>query len=112
MSEAPLSTTSAPPKPSRTTVRYDVCGERLLIEDFDAVEKIGNIYLPNGAKSEELVKGKVIAIGPDVKTVRIGDIVVHVPDLGTKLKEGKRTYLMLPENAIIAIDNEYVERGE
>ena len=76
----------------RTTVRYDMCGRRLLVEDFPRVEKIGSIIIPGMALAEDLVTGKIVAVGPDVKTVKLGDTVIHVPDLGTKLKEGNRTY--------------------
>jgi len=100
-------------RPPRTLCRYEMCGDRILFEDFNLKkqEKIGRIYMANG-KEEELAKAKVIAIGPDVKTTKLNDVVIIVPDLGTHLKDGDKTYRVLPENSVMAIDYAFNEEEE
>ncbi len=96
----------------RSETRFELCGERLLIEDYKLKNKIGRIILPSGVQSETLAKSRVVAIGPDIKTVLVGDIILSVPDLGTTIKDGKRIFRMIPANMVIAIDKKFNKKEE
>jgi len=93
--------------------RYALCGDRIAFEDYNLKEKkmVGRMYMPNGVL-EELAKGKVMAIGPDVTTVKIGDVIIIVPDLGTHLVDGDKKYRVLPENSVMGIDHGFDEDKE
>jgi len=113
MSKETKSTVKVAKNQGKSTVRFHMCGDRLLLDLLPMKLKSGNIILPSGY-NESLVKSRVVAIGPEVKTVHVGDIVVHVSDLGTEIKDhkSKKSYINLPENAMIAIDTEFDEEAE
>jgi co-chaperonin GroES (HSP10) len=100
----------------KSTIRYSMCGDRIALHEFKQKEKdkIGSLYIPMGNQERqvELSKAKVLAVGPDVKTVEVGDIVVTPYGLGTHLLDGDETYAVLPENAIMAIDSKFDEEKE
>lgn len=91
-----------------TKFRYKLCGDRIAFEDYKLKEttKVGRIYMAN-AEVPELAKGKVMGVGPDVKTVSVGDVIIIVPDLGTHITDDKKKYRILPENAVMAIDGAF-----
>lgn len=94
-----------------TSIRYSMCGDRLALREIKQKEKemIGSLYIPteSAERAIDLAKAEVLAIGPDVKTVKLGDIIVTPHGLGTHLLDGDKKYTVLPENAIMAIDNGY-----
>lgn len=49
------------------------------------------------------ISSEVVAIGPDVKTVQVGDTVYYLPKSGDTLKLDGETYIVLPETQIVAI---------
>ena len=77
-------------------------------EDMSDEEKTasGIITTRNIQKmTEQLVAGKVIRIGPDVKNVKVGDIVLHHSNRFIVIDGEDYQFLMKEEN-VIAIDNE------
>lgn len=97
--------------PGTSVCRFHMCGDRVLMQDLEVKQHTGSIILPQGVRIMDLVKARVVAVGPDVNTVQCGDIVIHVPELGTRIQDPltKVEYLQLPENAMIAIDTEFSE---
>jgi chaperonin GroES len=59
------------------------------------------LYLPDGAKEKSVV-AKVVAVGKDVKEVKVGDRVVYKEYAPTELKTGGVEYLILKEEDILA----------
>ena len=55
--------------------------------------------------TEQLVAGKVIRVGPDVKIVKVGDIVLHHSNRFIVVDKNEYQCLMKEEN-VIAVDNE------
>lgn len=60
------------------------------------------LYLPDGAK-EKPVMAKVVAVGKEVKEVKIGDRVVYKEYAPTELKTDGKEYLILKEEDILAL---------
>jgi len=58
-------------------------------------------YLPDNAK-EKPVLAKVVAVGPDVKTLKIGDDIVYKEYSTTELKVGNVKYLIVKEEDVLA----------
>jgi chaperonin GroES len=59
------------------------------------------LYLPDSAK-EKPVSATVVAIGPDVKQVKVGDHIVYKDYVVTELKIGDKDYLIIKEEDILA----------
>lgn len=58
-------------------------------------------YLPDSSK-EKPVLAKIIAIGPDVKNLKIDDKIVYKEYSTTELKINDREYLIVKEEDILA----------
>lgn len=59
------------------------------------------LYLPDSSK-EKPVAAKVEAVGPDVKTLKIGDRIVYKEYSTTELKINGVEYLILKEEDVLA----------
>ena len=59
------------------------------------------IYLPEAAK-EKPSTSKVVAIGPDVKHVKVGDQIVYKDYMATELKIDTIDYLVIKEEDVLA----------
>lgn len=60
------------------------------------------LFLPDGAKEKSVVAG-VIAVGKDVKEVKVGDRIVYKEYSPTELKNGGKEYLILKEEDVLAV---------
>ena len=59
------------------------------------------IYLPETAK-EKPVMAKVVAIGPDVKHIKVGDQIVYKDYATTELTIDATDYLLVKEEDVLA----------
>ena len=59
------------------------------------------IYLPDNAKEKPVV-AKIVAIGPDVKSLKIDDKIVYKEYSTTDLKIDKVEYLIIKEEDVLA----------
>jgi chaperonin GroES len=59
------------------------------------------LYLPDAAKEKPVV-AKVVAVGKDVKEIKIGDRIVYREYAPTELKTGGQEYLILKEEDVLA----------
>lgn len=83
------------------------------IANYILVEPIANeskteagIIIPNAQNIKKAtVRGKVLAIGPDVQFVKVGNIVVHGRWMGDKTKIGDKEQLLIQEKDILAIED-------
>lgn len=78
-------------------------GDRVLLKQAVAAEKYGQILLPDQAR-EVPMWGQILAIGPKVTTVAVGDVVqfqrfsgVDTPDVDTS-----RSLLLIHEDELVA----------
>lgn len=81
--------------------------DRVLIEPTEAEAKTsGGIFIPDSAQ-EKPQKGKVIAIGPGTKDVKmevkVGDLVLYGKYSGTEINVDNKDYLIMGQSDIIAI---------
>ncbi len=59
------------------------------------------LYIPDAAK-EKSVMAKVVAVGKDVKEVKVGDRVVYKEYSVTELKTDGKEYLIIKEEDVLA----------
>jgi len=79
-------------------------GERIVVKPDKQEEKTeGGIYLPETASKEKPQRGEVIAVGPDFKGVKKGDIVIFAKYGGTEVKLDGEEYLVLGEDDVLAV---------
>ncbi len=68
----------------------------------EALEKTASgLYLPDNAKEKPVI-AKVEAIGPDVKSVKVGDRIIYKEYTTTDLKVGDKEYLIVKEEDVLA----------
>jgi chaperonin GroES len=59
------------------------------------------LYLPDEAKEKPVV-AKVVAVGKDVKEIKVGDRIVYKEYSPTELKTGGQEYLIVKEEDVLA----------
>jgi chaperonin GroES len=81
-------------------------GSRVLLRRLDPEEKRspGGIVLPESAKSEKVLRGKVVAVGADEKIeVKKGDEVLVPQYGGTEVERGKEKLLIVKSSDVLAV---------
>lgn len=66
-----------------------------------ATKTASGLYLPDNAK-EKPVMAEVKAVGPDVKTLKVGDKIVYKEYSTTELKIDGTEYLIVKEEDVLA----------
>jgi chaperonin GroES len=59
------------------------------------------IYLPDASKEKPVI-AKVVAVGPDVKTLKIGDQIIYKEYATAELKVDGTEYLLVKEEDVLA----------
>lgn len=59
------------------------------------------LYLPDNAKEKPVI-AKIVAIGPDVKSLKAGDKIVYKEYSVTELKINETEYLIVKEEDVLA----------
>ncbi len=76
--------------------------DRVVAVREEAVSKTASgLYLPDNAKEKPVV-AKVAAIGPDVKSLKVGDRIVYKEYSTTSLKIDDKEYLIVKEEDVLA----------
>ncbi|MBQ3318270.1 MAG: co-chaperone GroES [Spirochaetales bacterium] len=78
-------------------------GERVLVK-MDKVEEktAGGIFIPQTAQEKTQI-AVVEAIGEDVKTIKVGQKIMHDKYAGTQVKMDNEEYLILNIKDVLAI---------
>jgi len=77
--------------------------DRIVLEQIESEEKTSSgIILPDSAK-EKPEQAKVIAIGPDVKGVKVGEVVLYTKYGPNEAKVDGKEYLIVKEEDVMAI---------
>jgi len=71
------------------------------VREEPQTQTASGIYLPETAK-ETPVMAKVVAIGPDVKTIKLNDLIIYKEYSTTELDIDKKTYLIVKEEDVLA----------
>lgn len=87
-------------------MKFKPLKDRVFISFTEEVEKTpGGIYVPDTAK-EKPQRGKVEAVGTEVKEVKVGDEVMFDRYAGSKVKMNGTEYLIVKEEDILGIVEE------
>jgi len=93
-----------PVPPDYSKIHIEMKGDRILVQTFPQPTQIGAIYTPDNLELP-IDRGRICNIGPDVKKLKVGDIIYKVAGLGQSLAGAdKRLYTFHPESAAIAVD--------
>jgi len=71
------------------------------VREVAATKTASGLYLPDNAK-EKPVLAKVEAVGPDVKSLKVGDKIVYKEYSTTELKIDGTEYLIVREEDVLA----------
>jgi chaperonin GroES len=66
-----------------------------------AIKTASGLYLPDNAK-EKPVMAEIKAVGPDVKSLKVGDKIVYKEYSTTELKIDGTEYLIVKEEDVLA----------
>ncbi len=87
----------------KTAVKFKPLKERVFASYLDEIEKTsGGLYIPDNAK-EKPQKGKVEAVGSEVKNVAVGDVILFDKYSGSKINLDGEDYLILKEEDILGV---------
>jgi chaperonin GroES len=87
-------------------MKFKPLKDRVFISYTEEMERTpGGIYVPDTAK-EKPQRGKVEAIGSEVKEVKVGDEVMFDRYAGSKIKMNGTEYLIVKEEDILGIVEE------
>jgi chaperonin GroES len=88
---------------TQTAVKFKPLKDRVFVSYSAELEKTaGGLYIPDAAK-EKPQKGKIEAIGNEVKNVNIGDVILFDKYSGSKITIDSQEYLILKEEDILGI---------
>ena len=84
-------------------MKFKPLKERVFVSYAEEEERTkGGLYVPDTAK-EKPQKGKVEAVGSEVKEVKAGDTVLFDKYSGSKVKMNDQEYLIIKEEDILGI---------
>lgn len=88
---------------TKTSVKFKPLKDRVFVSYAEEPEKTaGGIYLPDTAK-EKPQKGRVEAVGSEVKEVKVGDTILFDKYSGSKIEIDGTEYLILKEEDILGV---------
>ena len=77
-------------------------GDYVVAQAEEAESKTASgLYLPEAAK-EKPKTSKVVAVGPAVQQVKVGDRIVYKAYSNTEVRVGKEDYILIQEQDILA----------
>jgi chaperonin GroES len=95
------------PKPAELRQSVRMTADRVLVRaesDEDRRSRGGLLIPPTAAPDQRRgVWSEVVAIGPLVRTISVGDHVLHLPDAGFEAEIRGEDYLLLRERDLHAI---------
>ncbi len=84
-------------------MKFKPLKDRVFVSYTEEMEKTaGGIYIPESAK-EKSQKGKIEAIGDEVKSVKVGEVILFDKYSGSKISMDNVEYLILKEEDILGI---------
>ncbi|MEK6680102.1 MAG: co-chaperone GroES [Nitrospirota bacterium] len=84
-------------------MKFKPLGEKVFVSYAEELDKTaGGIYIPDAAK-EKPQKGKVEGVGKDVKSLKVGDMVLFDKYSGSKISIDNVEYLIVKEEDILGV---------
>ncbi|MBI3803313.1 MAG: co-chaperone GroES [Nitrospirae bacterium] len=88
---------------TKTAVKFKPLKERVFVSYSGELEKTsGGLYIPDAAK-EKPQRGKIEAVGSEVKGVKVGDTILFDKYSGSKITLENQEFLILKEEDILGI---------
>lgn len=88
---------------TRKKVNFKPLKERVFVSYSEEQERTsGGLYIPDAAK-EKPQRGRIEAIGGDVKGVKVGDEVLFDKYSGSKISFNDTDYLIIKEEDILGV---------
>lgn len=85
------------------SMQFKPLKDRVFVSYTEEMDKTaGGIYIPDAAK-EKPQKGKVEAVGGEVKAVKAGDMILFDKYSGSKINMDGADYLILKEEDILGV---------
>ncbi len=86
-------------------MKLEPLGKNIIVLPDAATKMIGSLFLPENI--EKPSEGEIIAVGPDVKSLKEGDLVLYTKYGGTAYenKEEQEIYLVLTEEDVLCRKN-------
>ncbi len=95
--------TQSATKQSATSIKFKPLKDRVFVSYSEEMEKTsGGIYIPEAAK-EKPQKGKIEAVGSEVKSLKAGDFVLFDKYSGSKINIDGTDYLIVKEEDILGV---------
>lgn len=95
-----------PDPPDYSKINIFMQANRILVQLFPDVEKIGHIFVQG--VEDALQRSRIVAIGPDVKNLKVGMVIFKASKLGAPIKTNSgEEYVIFPDTGVIAIDTDY-----
>lgn len=95
--------TQSAQKKSAVSVKFKPLKDRVFVSYTEEMEKTaGGIYIPDAAK-EKPQKGKIEAIGGEVKNLKVGDLVLFDKYSGSKINMDGTDYLIVKEEDVLGV---------
>jgi hypothetical protein len=95
-----------PAAPVYTDINAQMLGDRFLFQEFPQATVVGTLHMP-GMGDIGIDKARIIGVGPDVKTLKVGDIIYKCAGLGETIVTNLGSFRFLPESGAIAIDSKF-----
>lgn len=70
--------------------------------DAAPTKTASGLYLPEDA-GEKSTTATVAAVGPEAKSVKVGEKIIYEEYSGTKIKHYDEDYILVPEDKILAV---------
>jgi chaperonin GroES len=84
------------------SVNIKPLADRVVAEPVEAESKTASgLYLPGGAQEKPKV-AKVVAVGPDVKNIKVGDRILYEDYSNTDVKVDGKSYIIVKEEKVLA----------
>jgi chaperonin GroES len=88
---------------TKSAVKFKPLNERVFVSYSEELDRTASgLYIPDAAK-EKPQRGKIEAIGNDVKNVKVGDVILFDKYSGSKVSIDSQDYLILKEEDILGI---------
>jgi len=88
---------------TKSAVKFKPLNERVFVSYSEELDRTASgLYIPDAAK-EKPQRGKIEAIGNDVKNVKVGDVILFDKYSGSKVAIDSQDYLILKEEDILGI---------
>jgi len=95
--------TQAAEKKGEVSMKFKPLKDRVFVSYSEEMEKTaGGIYIPEAAK-EKPQKGKIEAVGGEVKSLKVGDVILFDKYSGSKINMEGTDYLIVKEEDVLGI---------